>query len=162
VDTLFSLEVLRQGPAQEHAFFSSLGDIFHEHTGNNHPQQIISKLFATVVQTLRRFRSALFGSSSSAADSSTNMDEWRRACMNIFATFSNLLDNQVENFSDSAPVRLGLLRVVEDEKLYIATSMQEEAALILQTQSTLAITHLKSSQGDYRPPLYRTWADCHR
>ncbi|GBE78138.1 hypothetical protein SCP_0110210 [Sparassis crispa] len=139
VDTLFSLEVLRQAGDQH--FDAALKEEFTKGMANT-PETVLTsfpRLFMSFMQSIKKHKSALFGHGSNQVPGDITK-QVQGAGMAFFASCDNLLTEGKES-EQLWLTRIALLAVVDSENLY--NVRDEHAVQLLKRSGQLAIDVLE-------------------
>lgn len=115
-ETLFNLEVLRQ--SQDSKVENTIFDAF-ENLGKSYQHLILEalpKLFSQYIQSISRYRNALFGQGSHQQDG-TALNQLHAAGMRFFTSCQTYLD-ETDDHERAWTTRAALLDIVEEENLF--------------------------------------------
>ncbi|KAJ7431795.1 hypothetical protein B0H11DRAFT_836888 [Mycena galericulata] len=122
IDVLFTADTLRQVHGMDHPLFSALRNIPDDLV---HP--LLPRLFASFVQSTRKYRSTLFGQSS-GHNTVTIADQIRAVSFSFFDSCQVLLTAVLPTVL-TWRTRLGLLNVVAEENLFSGGQLDGQASL---------------------------------
>ncbi|KAG5648160.1 hypothetical protein DXG03_006114 [Asterophora parasitica] len=143
-ETLFNLDVLRQArdSRTENVLFDSIAPIL---SSNLEISAVLPRLFASYVESIKKFRGALVGTGTSQAPGAAN-DEIQASGMQFLASCLTLL-GQRENTVQAWSTRVELLALVDKQSLLNRQQVEAEVLLNRVIGQALSTLNVNSDDG---------------